>query len=116
MMDLIPKKSNIHGYGIFTQRDIKKGESFNQTLLSKLPKEEHSNIISTHHYGQTIEGIYTRFLILGPPHFYNHSENPNTEIKLKKTTEDFYYLESSSLVDINKGDEMTILYFEGIKF
>ena len=64
MMDLIPKKSNIHGYGIFTQRDIKKGESFNQTLLSKLPKEEHSNIISTHHYGQTIEGIYTRFLII----------------------------------------------------
>jgi SET domain-containing protein len=115
MMDLIPKKSNIHGYGIFTQRDIKKGESFNQTLLSKLPKEEHSNIISTHHYGQTINGIYTRFLILGPPHFYNHSENPNTEIKLKKTTEDFYYLESSSLVDINKGDEITILYNKCIK-
>jgi len=116
MMDLIPKKSNIHGYGIFTKRNIKKGEVFDRTLLRELPEEEHNNIISTHHYAQIINNIYTRFLILGPPHYYNHSENPNTEIILKKTDEGFYYLESISLVDINKEDEITILYFEGVKF
>ncbi len=115
-MNLYIKKSNIHGNGIYTKKFIKKGEVFDESLLNELIKDNFNKIIPTHHYTTVIDNIYRRFLILGPSHYYNHSETPNSEIKLKKTSEGFYYLESISLRDINENEEITILYFEGVKF
>ena len=53
--------------------------------------------------------------MLGPPHYYNHSESPNTEVT-KKNNEGRYYMESKSLRQIEPNEEITIFSFEGVKF
>jgi len=113
-MKLELKKSIIHGTGVFTKNYIEKGEVIDESFIHKLSKEEWK-LLNNNHYANVLDGTYCRFLVQGLPHYYNHSDTPNCEINLKKTKNGFYYLETKSLKEINLGEEITILYFEGVK-
>lgn len=109
------KKSKIQGVGVFSKNRINKGEVFNICILHELKKQD-EYFLSEYHYGIYEEDTQKRFLMLGPPHYYNHSESPNTEVIIKKNNEEIYYMESKSLRQIEPNEEITIFYFEGVKF
>ncbi|MEK6974653.1 MAG: SET domain-containing protein-lysine N-methyltransferase [Nanoarchaeota archaeon] len=79
--NILIKRSKIHGYGIFANKDFKKGEvvikwdiskSLNERKINKLPKKEKK-------YVNKINGRY--FLMQSPERYVNHSCNPNTYVR-----------------------------------
>ena len=85
------KPSPLHGLGVFATRDIPKGKSLHQG-----------------HFFQ--DGIQIRSSYVG---FYNYSENPNCELKVRQEVLNkkfFAYNLLTAKDDIKKGDELTLKY------
>ena len=106
---LFIKKSNMHGFGVFTDIDIDEDTIIDFCYIQKLDKEDHFTI-SNYHYVHDNE----RYLILGIPFYVNHSNIPNCKLIKDKNELGFDILKTKSIKKINKGDEITVLYFEGV--
>jgi SET domain-containing protein len=113
--NLIINKSNIHGYGIFTESKILKGEIFDISLTYKLEYEDYLFLSKYHYSYVNNDGKQIKLLMLGPPNYYNHSNNPNSKI-YHVFNGDNILIKSEAITDIEKGEEITILYFEGATF
>ena len=110
------RKSHIHGKGVFSTQEIKENEIFNTTILHEL-NDSDKLFLSDYHYAKyDSNDIQNRFIALGPPTYYNHSEKPNTIINIKKDDNNFYVIESISLRNIKSEEEITIKYSEEVKF
>ncbi len=101
-LDVIIKKSKIHGKGVFANRDFRKGETVIKWDLStiltkeevdKLPKKEkrYVSILKDDRY----------VLHQTPARYVNHSCDPNTYTKNNKDV---------ASRDISKGEEITTDY------
>lgn len=98
--------SNIHGIGLFSDQDIKKGEKIYQVdgFTLRFDENEYQHYLKLNKdfvlkYFWKSGNLY--FCSLDNDRFMNHSDNPNT-IK----TEDATYAK----IDIKKGEEITCNY------
>jgi SET domain-containing protein len=95
LIDTYLDKSKIHGVGVFSNQNVKKGEKikevrpefeieFNSDNLPKMPLAL-SNFISTHSYERELG---SKILVLGIDNekYLNHSTNPSVLFKCKHTT------------------------------
>ncbi len=100
-MDIIVKKSNIQGKGVFAKRDFKKGEiilKWNPKILEKTEVDKLKNIQKNYVY--KIEE--NKFYLMQPPEkFVNHSCKANTNVKNNCDV---------AIRDIKKGEEITADY------
>lgn len=87
--NLTIKNSSIDGLGLFATEFIPSG-----TFLGM-----------THIYDERFPDNYIRLPLGG---FFNHSKNPNCEIK--ESSEILKHLRLYTIVDINPGDEITAYY------
>lgn len=99
-MDIIVKKSKIHGKGVFANKNFKKGEvvlRWNPKKITKKKSEELST--KERHYLEYQNGQY---LLMQPPERYvNHSCDANTKVKNQSDI---------AVKDIKKGEEITSNY------
>lgn len=95
------KKSTIHGYGVFAEKDIRKGEKIEECYF----------ILSDCEDDILIDFIFDAggrsALILGYGSLYNHSENPNAEYSINRRTKITTFKASRT---IKKGEEIFICY------
>jgi len=103
--NIIVKKSNIEGRGVFANKDFKKGEIvLKWNTSNKLTKEEVDKLEKNEKkYVTFIDGVYT--LIPKPERYVNHSCEPNTHVKNKCDV---------AIKDIKKGEEITGDYSEDL--
>ncbi|MGC8929447.1 MAG: SET domain-containing protein [Candidatus Woesearchaeota archaeon] len=103
MVDIIVKKSKIHGLGVFASRNFKKGEivikwdtshKLTKREVDKLPEEEKRYIVY-------LDGKY--ILMQPPAKYVNHSCDANTY------SDNFCDVAKR---DIRKGEEITANYSE----
>ncbi len=103
MNDVIVKNSDVHGKGLFANKDFKKGEMvLNWNKENKyLSKKDVENLpLSLKPFVAVFNNQY--LLIAEPERYMNHSCNPNTEIS--EDGSDF------ALRDIKRGEEITGSY------
>ena len=102
MADLIVKKSNIHGMGVFANRDFRKGEIVIKYNLKHLTKEEFDSLPKIEkHFTSFQEGKY--WLFSSPERYVNHSCEPNVNPNFKERG-DF------AIRNIKKGEEIATDY------
>ena len=102
MADLIVKKSNIHGMGVFANRDFRKGEIVIKYNLKHLTKEKFDILPkSEKHFTSFQEGKY--WLFSSPERYVNHSCEPNVNPNFKERG-DF------AIRNIKKGEEIATDY------
>ena len=107
LIDTYLDKSKIHGVGVFSNQNVKKGEKikevrpefeieFNSDNLPKMPLAL-ANFINTHSYERELG---SKILVMGIDNekYLNHSDDPNVD--------DEVY----ALKDIKIGNEITINY------
>ena len=100
---VVVKQSKIHGKGVFTNRDFKKGDVVIEYDLEELTKEEFDNLPEAErHFTAKRDGGYVLFV--PPARYVNHSCEPNT------TSVDMKY--DVAVRDIKKGEEITGNYSE----
>jgi SET domain-containing protein len=75
---LIKKKSKVHGFGIFTKKDIKKGERFYVIPTNTISKE------NKYRWAYIGKGRYVCDKII--LNWVNHSCDPNTILSIKTNT------------------------------
>ncbi len=99
MNDVLIKKGNMYGKGVFANKNFKKGEIVINYNLQRLTKKalqklsaKEKNFTHTHH-GVT-------YLYSVPERYINHSPHPNT-------IQDLHYKCDIALKDIKKGEEIT---------
>jgi len=101
-MNIVVRKSKIHGRGVFSARDFKKGEIVIKYNLKHLTKEEYENLSeSEKHYTSYEDGKY--WLFSSPERFVNHSCEPNTNPINKCDV---------AIRNIKKGEEITTDYLK----
>ena len=99
MNDVIIKKGNLNGKGVYANKDFKMGEivikynlkSLSEDEFKKLPKEE--KIFAHTHWRN-------KYLYSEPERYVNHSSDPNTYQDLNKKCD-------IALKDIEKGEMIT---------
>ncbi|MFH1630775.1 MAG: SET domain-containing protein [Candidatus Aenigmatarchaeota archaeon] len=103
MVDVIVKKSKIHGKGVFANRDFKPGEIILRWDTShKLSLEKVRKLpTKTKNHVTLCDGVYT--LMQSPERYINHSCNANTKMV------DFCDVAKRN---IKKGEEITGNYAE----
>ncbi|MFG6686614.1 SET domain-containing protein-lysine N-methyltransferase [Mariniflexile sp. HNIBRBA6329] len=108
MNDLVEvKQSPLHGKGVFATRNIVKGELLVKSDMALVHVNENlPEVLATLQFPWTEE--YDAICISGAGSFFNHSGQPNAEVKER----DFLKLTQSFVAtsDIVKGDEITIFY------
>jgi len=95
-MDVIVRKSDIEGKGVFAARDFKKGEIVLDWSDSPILTSEQAEVPEGKKY--IYYGKDKRILVKPPARFVNHSCDPNTFIR------DFFGIAKR---DIKKGEEIT---------
>lgn len=99
------------GRGIFAAKSIKKGETIEQCPVIVLPSKDYPIVKKT-----TLKNYYfmwgktTCGVCLGFGSIYNHSYLPNATYK-KRISEKV--IEFIAIMDINKGEEITVNYNYG---
>ena len=102
------RKSNVSGRGIFTKKEIKKGEIIEICQIIKLSKEDREKIDSTELYNYYFswkeEGLA---ISLGLGSLYNHSYQPNAQY-IKDFDKDL--INFVALKDIKPEEEILVNY------
>ena len=105
MVDVLVKKSNISGRGVFANKNFRKGEVVIKWKVNKfLAKKDLKNLTTddlkyVNHVG------WNQYIVSGVPERYvNHSCSPNTFIKDNCDI---------AIKDIRKGEEITSDYVKG---
>jgi len=103
------KKSDIHGWGVFTNLNIKKGEIVEECVIPYDLIPINSNILSKYRYVWPSRENYDHWCIaLGFGSIYNHSkekENISWDINEKKRIMVF-----TAIKNIKKGEELLFNY------
>ena len=99
MHDVVIKKGNMFGKGVFANKNFKKGEIVLKYNLKPLTKKEFQNLPEmekkfTHNHWGVI------YLYSSPERYVNHSSNPNTDPNLKDKCD-------VAIKDIKRGEEIT---------
>lgn len=96
-MDIVVKKSKIHGKGVFAKRDFEKGEvifQWNPKILTKLESNKLTPKQKNYLYKER-----NKYYLMQPPEKYvNNSCDANTAIKNKSDV---------AIKNIKKGEEIT---------
>lgn len=100
---LFVKKSKLHGYGVFANKNIKKNERIEECYFI-LSDCEDDIIID---YVFDLDGHSA--LLLGYGSLYNHSDHPNADYTLNKKRKIATF---KALQPIKKGEEILITYGE----
>ncbi len=100
IMEIIVKKSKIHGKGVFADRNFKKGEIVIPHVFKDITKKEYEKLPREEKDCVGIMGK-THRLFLTPTKYVNHSCNPNTMATGDKDI---------AIRDIKKGEEITNYY------
>lgn len=95
------KKSNRHGFGVFAEKNIKKGERLEQCYFI-LTKGDDKSLEDFYFYANRKYAV-----LLGYGSIYNHSENPNADYDLN-ITKRIATIKASRA--IKKGEEILISY------
>jgi uncharacterized protein len=98
---VIVKKSNIHGYGVFAEKTIKKGEIVEECHVL-LTEFEDDDFMDYYFDAQDKNAI-----ILGYGSIYNHSDSPNAAVTFSA---DYSAATFKARRDIKKGEEILISY------
>lgn len=101
--DISVRKSEIHGKGVFANRDFKKGELILKWKPKVLKKEDLKKISKKEEQYIFHAGGDVYFLKQTPERFVNHSCKPNMYVK-----DHCEYAKR----DIKSGEELTTNYFE----
>ncbi len=104
------KKSVIHGRGVFANKDIHKGEVIEKIPYIEFSRENSFKEIEKYTFGLKNKNVC---LMMSYSSMLNHSNDPNSTIEECDNNE---YLHLYSLKDIKKDEEITLSYFEGVKF
>lgn len=104
------KNSEIHGRGVFANKDIYKGEVIEKIPYIEFNREDQIEEFKKYTYGLTNGKLC---VMISYSSFLNHSDEPNAVIKNNKNDE---YLYLYSLMDIDKDEEITICYSKDVKF
>jgi hypothetical protein len=99
--DVFVKKSRIHGKGVFTSRDLKKGEVVLRWRPKILNKSDIKKLSATQkHYIYRVSK--DKYFLMSPPEKYvNHSCDPNTKVKNYSDV---------AIRNIKRGEEITSNY------
>ena len=108
---LIVKKSNVHGFGVFTTDNIIAGELLEECHFYKLKECNFDKIDSgikpiIQQYPARIPGN-SYIIVLGYGSIFNHSDTPNTIRKGEDLLFKFF-----AKTDIESGSELFINYFD----
>lgn len=101
------KKSPIHGYGIFADKKIRKGEIVEECCLLKTKSRDANLIDYLFHLNDEYSGIPTGYGAI-----YNHSQNPNAEFTVVGET----YLVFTATRDIAQGEEIFVKYYSTLEW
>ena len=101
-MDIIIKRSKIHGKGIFANKDFEKGEMVLKWNPTKLTLVEEENL-TEEQKAYTISNKKGYYFMNSPEKFMNHSCEPNT-------TTDVDNFQDIAIKNIKKGEEITSSY------
>jgi hypothetical protein len=116
--DVYLKKSKIYGYGVFSSRDIKMGETIEETLAIILDTTENTIndwVLNRHAREWECDcemcktNGKTMFIAPGYVMMYNHSQYPNAHLLIEKP---FKRVKIIALRDIEKDEEITLYYGE----
>jgi SET domain-containing protein len=98
---LVVKKSDIHGYGVFAGKNIRKGEKIEECYFIMSDCED--DILMDY-----IFDVGGRSgLVLGYGSMYNHSEEPNADYSFDRKRKVATFLASKT---IKKGQEILVSY------
>jgi len=101
MIDIVVKKSKIHGKGVFAARDFKK-RNIVLKWKGKILTEAQKNSLPTHQQKFVSRYEKNKWIFFDSPCKYvNHSCNPNTKAKNHSDV---------AILDITKGEEITANY------
>lgn len=98
---LTVKKSNIHGYGVFADKAIKKGELIEECYM--LVSKGGDKVLEDYYFDA--KGKYAIFLGYGC--IYNHSDDPNADYKLNIKQR---VVTIKATRNIAKGEEIFVTY------
>lgn len=109
------KQSDIHnaGRGVFSVRDIKKGELIETCPVIEIPSQDmarlNESILITYFFfhGKKKERV---FISLGYGSLYNHSYQPNATYQIQKDGKTMDFI---AISDIKKDSEITFNYKSG---
>ncbi|MHB1948413.1 MAG: SET domain-containing protein-lysine N-methyltransferase [Gammaproteobacteria bacterium] len=98
---LAVRKSPIHGYGVFAEKDIRKGEKIEECyfILSDCEDDIIMDFI--------FDAGGRSALLLGYGSLYNHSENPNADYIINRKTRIATFTAAEA---IKKGQEIFVSY------
>lgn len=108
MIDIIEvKQSPVHGKGVFATRNITKGELLAKCHMALIHVNENlPEVLATLQFPWIEE--YDAICISDVGSFFNHSSQPNAEVKTRDFTNLIQTFEAKT--DIVKGTEVTIYY------
>lgn len=98
---LAVKKSTIHGYGVYAEKKMRKGEMLEECYFI-LSDCEHDVVID-----YIFEANSRSAILFGYGSLYNHSQDPNAEYKLNLKTKIATFKASRT---IQKGEEIFVSY------
>ena len=103
------KKSSIHGWGVFTNLNIKKGEIVEECIIPYELIPINSNVLSQYRYVWPSRENYSHYCIaLGFGSIYNHSkEKMNINWKINKEQRIMVF---TAIKDIKIGEELLFNY------
>jgi len=99
------KPSEVHGWGVFANSDIKKGKVIEESIFLKTPKDYSKNYKSIQRYIYDYYGCC--IIALGNGSVINHSDSPNCEYYTNDEEDRLIYI---AIEDIKKGQEIFISY------
>lgn len=100
---IVVQKSNLHGYGVYAEKNIKKDELIEECYI--IISKGGDKILEDFYFDANGKyAIFTGFGII-----YNHSEEPNADYKLNIKQR---YVSIKATEPIRKGEEIFISYGE----
>ena len=107
-MKITVKKSKLHGRGVFSKIDFKKGEIIEECPVILIPMNEEKFLDKTFLYNYYFEWDKKNVaIILGYGSIYNHSHNANTEFDSNPKNMTMFL---TAIKNIKKGEEITVNY------
>ena len=107
------RKSGVHGYGVFSKRDISKGELIEESYAIMLSAawEDMEEVLKSYCFAvpPLKLGLPSSMAALGHAMIYNHDESPNVDYKYIARHSIFKFIAAK---DIEKDEELFIDYGE----
>jgi SET domain-containing protein len=110
------KDSPLHNLGVFSSKEIKKGEIIDVCPFLPFPQKSNQSIPVFSNYTFCFprsENWHTHALVMGYGSYYNHSDTPSVEWDTNEDDRTFIFF---ALRDIKENEELFINYGNGSFF